>query len=237
MKCFRVLSLVMSVVLVLAVTTLWAGDNPFADLVGGSKVYYSHIAVTDGWETEVAVINPTTAAASATLTPYDTNGVPVSRAVTVNLAAHGRYQVEVGTTFSDPQQIAYMLVTSATYGLKGYCKFYNHGIRASIMGSSPGTEGLFTKIDHEGWTGIAFINTAATAADITLTAYADAGTAVAVESMSVPAGAKVVKTVEQIFSQSLAAATYVAFSSDQAVVGFFLNGSADGTMLDGSQAL
>ena len=106
------------------------------------------------------------------------------------------------------------------------------------MASGPRTTGLFTKIDHEGWTGIAFINAASAAtANITLTAYDNAGEIVAVETMQVVSGAKVVNSVEEIFTDSVTGATYVSYTSDHGVVGFFLNGSGDSTMLDGSQAL
>ena len=42
---------------------------------------------------------------------------------------------------------------------------------------------------------------------------------------------------EAIFSQDISSATYIAYSSDRNVVGFQLNGSSDGTMLDGLPAL
>ncbi len=213
-------------------------DNPFIDLISGTKIYFSHIATTAGWETEVSVLNPTSGAASGTLMSYNLSGQPVGQAVLINLPAHGRYQAEVGTTFADAGNIAYMVLTSEVFGLKGYSKFYMAGIRASIMATGPRTSGLFTKIDHEGWTGITFINTASSAtANITLTAYNNQGVVVAVETMQVLPGAKVANAVEQIFTQSVAGATYVGYTSDQGVVGFFLNGSSDSTMLDGSQAL
>ncbi len=65
----------------------------------------------------------------------------------------------------------------------------------------------------------------------------DAGAVVAVETMQVLSGVKVVDQVEDVFSESVVGATYVSYTSDHGVVGFFLNGSGDSTMLDGSQAL
>ena len=76
------------------------------------------------------------------------------------------------------------------------------------------------------------------AASVTLTAYNDNGTAVATQTLTVVGHAKVVKLAEAIFSpQDISSATYIAYSSDRNVVGFQLNGSADGTMLDGLPAL
>ncbi|HEY5497416.1 MAG TPA: hypothetical protein VIK19_03695, partial [Syntrophales bacterium] len=44
--------------------------------------------------------------------------------------------------------------------------------------------------------------------------------------------AKVVNYAEDIFSQDIRSATYIAYSSDRNVVGFQLNGTLDGLMLD-----
>ncbi len=237
MKNISFLITLIAALLIFSFTPTLAADNPFLELVSGSKIYFSHIATIDGWETEIAAINPTTAPAAATLTSYDSTGSQIGQEVRINLASHGRYQVEVGKSFTNPGSIAYIVLTSETFGLKGYSKFYSGEMRASIMASTPKTSGLFTKIEKNGWTGIAFINTASVTANITLTAYSDQGEAVAVETMQVPSGDKIVKTVEQIFVQSVVRATYVGYTSDQGVVGFFLNGSSDYTMLDGSKAL
>jgi hypothetical protein len=51
--------------------------------------------------------------------------------------------------------------------------------------------------------------------------------------MNLAANAKVVDLAENLFSQDISAATYIGFSANRAVVGFQLNGSSDGMMLDG----
>ena len=238
MKYFN--SLVIFMVTVLAFTTSPVmAENSFSDLFSQTKIYFSHIAIANGWETEVAVLNPTAKAVSGNFTFYDMNGNQLGGATPITLKAHGRYQVEVGATFAQRGSIEYMLFTAATYGLKGYSKFYNNsfGVRASIMASAPQTSGLFTKIDHEGWTGIAFVNTSSVEAHITLTAYSDDGVKKASKAMNVGPRAKVVNTAKTIFAPlSISEASYVSFTSDQGVVGFFLNGSGDNTKLDGSKA-
>ncbi len=223
--------------LVFTTSPVIAGDA-FSELFSQTKIYYSHIAVSDGWETEVAVINPTAKTVSGNFTFYDMSGNQLGGVFPVTLIANGRYQAEVGVVFANRGSVEYMIFTAPTYGLKGYSKFYNNhdGIRASIMASAPQTSGLFTKLDHEGWTGIAFVNTSSVAAMITLTAYSDAGVAKAIEVMNVKAGEKVVDVAKNIFApQSISGASYVRFTSDQGVVGFFLNGYGD--KLDGSKAL
>ena len=59
----------------------------------------------------------------------------------------------------------------------------------------------------------------------------------ATQALSVGGYAKVVNNTELIFSQNIGSATYIAYSSDRNVVGFQLNGSTDGTMLDGLPGL
>ena len=162
--------------------------------------------------------------------------------MSLTLAPHGRYQVEVGAAFGGRGSIEYMIFTAPVYGLRGYSKFYNdsEGIRASIIASSPRTSGIFAKIEDQGWTGIAFVNTSAETAHVTLTAYSNAGKTIAVAGLDVKPGAKVVHTAEEFFApRSINGATYVNFTSDQGVVGFYLNGSprSTGHELDGSRAL
>jgi len=234
---FLIICVVVIVCSVLMPSSVLAGDA-FSDIFSQTKICFSHIAITDGWETEVAVVNPTAKRVSGNLTFYGMEGNQLGAAVPVAINSHGRYQVEAGTAFANRGSIEYMIFTAPTYGLKGYSKFYKGGVRASIVASAPQTSGLFTKLDHEGWTGIAFVNTGSSVAHIVLTAYSDAGQALAVKPMDVGPGAKVVKTAEKLFApQSISSASYVSFDSDQGVVGFFLNGSGDGTKLDGSKAL
>ena len=108
---------------------------------------------------------------------------------------------------------------------------------AGAGGGTGAKAGIFPKIEKSGWTGIAFVNTEASAASVTLTAYNDNGTVVATQTLTVGGYAKVVNYPETIFTQNIGAATYIAYSSDKNVVGFQLNGSTDGTMLDGLPAM
>jgi len=104
-------------------------------------------------------------------------------------------------------------------------------------GAIPAKTGVFPKIENSGWTGIAFVNTETVAASVTLTAYNDSGAVVAAQALTVGSHAKVVDAAENIFSQDISGATYIGYIADRNVVGFQLNGSLDGTMLDGLPAL
>ena len=98
-------------------------------------------------------------------------------------------------------------------------------------------QGVFAKLDKEGWTGIAFVNSSNSAANVTLTAKNDSGNTITSSTLSLPAYAKQVKLADAFFKTPISTASYIHFSSDQEVVGFQLNGSADGMMLDGLPGL
>ena len=70
-----------------------------------------------------------------------------------------------------------------------------------------------------------------------LTAYNDNGAVVATWALALGGYAKGVNFDEKIFPLNIGSATYIVYTSDRNVVGFQLNGSADGTMLDGLPAL
>jgi hypothetical protein len=94
------------------------------------------------------------------------------------------------------------------------------------------TGGVFAKVEKDGWTGIAFVNIEDSTASVTLNAHIDDGTVVATEAMNVPANAKVVDLAENLFTQNISTATCISYSSNRQVVGFQLNGSSGGMMLD-----
>lgn len=61
---------------------------------------------------------------------------------------------------------------------------------------------------------------------------ADTFNLMATETINVNGHAKVLGYAENIFTQDITASTYISYLSDKEVVGFQLNGSTDGMMLD-----
>ena len=84
-----------------------------------------------------------------------------------------------------------------------------------------------------GWTGIAFVNTQAVPATVTLRAYGDNGNVVDTAVLTVNGYAKEVRNAAALFTGDIGSATYIDYTSDRNVVGFQLNGTTDWTMLDG----
>jgi hypothetical protein len=200
-----------------------------------STIYYPHVASNSTWWTGIVAYNPSDSAGTITITPYNTQGTPLSP-TTRPIAGKEKY-VGVVSNLGLPAQTEWFKIDS-TQPLTGFELFgtYDGKQLAAYSGSGAKT-GVFAKIEKNGWTGIAFVNMEADAASVTLTAYNDNGTAVATQVLPVDGHAKVVNLAENIFSQNIIGATYIAYSSDKNVVGFQLNGSSDGTMLDGLPGL
>jgi hypothetical protein len=203
-----------------------------------STLYYPHVASDNVWWTGIVAYNPSTLAGTITITPYSAQGVPLTPS-TLPIGGKEKY-IGVVSNLGLPAGTAWFRI-DATRPLSGFELFATHdGAQLAAYAGGGGTgarAGVFAKIEKSGWTGIAFVNTEATAATVTLTAYNDSGEALATQALPVGAYAKEVHFAEDIFPQNISAATYIAYSSDRNVVGFQINGSADGMMLDGLPGL
>ena len=203
-----------------------------------STIYYPHVASDNVWWTGIVAYNPSESACTITITPYSAQGTPLPTS-TSSLAGKEKY-IGMVADLGLPAQTAWFKIdsTSPLTGFELFGTADGNQLAAYAGGGGTGAKsGVFAKIEKNGWTGIAFVNTEADAASVTLTAYNDAGTAVATQVVPVGGHEKVVKYAEAIFSQNISGATYIAYSSDRNVVGFQLNGSSDSTMLDGLPAL
>lgn len=220
------------------------GDN-FGALCGipftgntTSTLYFPYVTAADGWWTGIAAYNPSASACTITITPYDAQGNPFSPQ-TFYVAGKQTF-MGVASALGLPAQTAWLKIdsTQPLTGLELFGNTYLHQIAAyaGVFGTGLKT-GVFAEIEKNGWTGIYFVNTEATAASVILTAYNDIGTAVATRVLSVGGHANVVNFPEDIFSQDISSATYIAYSSDRSIVGFQLNSSSDGVMLDGLPVL
>jgi hypothetical protein len=182
--------------------------------------------------------NPSESACTITITPYSATGTPLSPS-TLPIAGKGKYIGPV-SQLGLPAQTAWFKIDSTTplSGFELFGTIDGNQLAAYAGGGGTGAKtGVFAKIEKNGWTGIVFVNTEASAASVTLTAYNDNGSAVATQVLTVGGHAKEVNLAEAIFSQDISGATDIAYSSDRNVVGFQLNGTSDGMMLDGLPAL
>ena len=199
-------------------------------------LFYPHVASDNIWWTGIVAYNTSPLPSTLTITPYSAQGMPLLPS-TLSIAGKGKY---VGTVadLGLPAETAWFRINS-TRPLSGFELFATHDgnqlAAYSDVGGTGTRVGVFPKIEKEkdGWTGIAFVNPEETGRAVTLTAYNDNGAALATRVLSVGAYAKEVYFAEEMFTESISNATYIAYSADSHVVGFQLNGSGDGTMLDG----
>jgi hypothetical protein len=200
-----------------------------------STIYSPHMASDNVWWTGIVAYNPSGSACTITITPYKADGTPLA-ATTLPLAGKGKY-IGLVSGLGLPAETAWFKL-DATQPLTGFELFGTFDGRQLAAYAGKGAKaGVFAKIEKNGWTGIAFVNTEAGAASVTLTAYNNEGSAVAVQVLPVGAYAKVVNQAENIFTQDISSATYITYTSDRNVVGFQLNGASDGMMLDGLPGL
>ena len=97
--------------------------------------------------------------------------------------------------------------------------------------------GVLAQIDRQGATGIAFVNVGKSPATVNLFAHENSGAKVATQKIELQPFQKLVKTSSLLFEKNIAKADYLRFESDATVVGFQVNSSADGTMLDALPAM
>jgi hypothetical protein len=196
-------------------------------------LYFPHVVNNDKWWTGIAAYNPSPSTASLTVSPYTELGTALAP-LNVDIDPGGKYLGDADD-LKLPEGTAWFKINSSQ-DLNGF-ELFGHRNGNLLAGYSVininSKEGVFPKLEQDGWTGIAFVNTADANAKVTLTMYDDDGFQVAEENMTLAAYEKVLGNPEDIFSGSITAGRYLTFSSDKDVVGFQLNASEDGMMLDG----
>src|SRR5450759_3833602 len=168
-----------------------------------STIYYPHVAGNEWW-TGIVAYNPSELACTITIPHYSDQGTPLPLSQ-LPLAGKEKY-IGAVANLGLPAQTAWFKITSTSpiTGFELFGTTSGNQLAAYAGGGGAGAKaGVFAKIEKNGWTGIAFVNTEATAASVTLTAYNDAGAVVATQVLAVGVHAKVVNNPEWIFSQDI----------------------------------
>jgi hypothetical protein len=198
-----------------------------------STIYYPHIASNATWWTGIVAYNPSASASTITITPYSEKGTSLPPKV-LEINGQEKYIGPVAN-LDLPVDTAWLQI-DATNPVTGFELFASQNGKQMAGYTGIGIsrkEGVFAKLEKDGWTGIAFVNIEDGSAAVTLTAYDDGGTVIATEMLDLDAYEKVVDTPEGIFAgDDISTATYITYSSNREVVGFQLNASSDGMMLD-----
>ena len=197
-----------------------------------TNLYYPHVAANNAWWTGVVAYNPSLTSSSLTITPFQKNGTALT-AQTITLAAKSKY-IGTAKTLNFPQNSAWFSITS-TQPMTGFELFGTKN--GKQLGGYTGvnisrTSGIFPKIETKGWTGIALVNTQNSSTVVNLTAHNNAGSVVAAKNLILNAHEKSLGLASSFFTHNISTASYIAFSSDNAIVGFQLNGSDNNMLLD-----
>ncbi|GBC60343.1 hypothetical protein DENIS_1294 [Desulfonema ishimotonii] len=200
-----------------------------------AKLYYPHIASNNEWWTGIVTYNPSASACNLVITSYREDGIALGNQ-TRYLGGHEKY-IGSAKDLGLPDETAWFSV-SASSPVSGFELFgtnTGHQLAGYTGVNISGKSGVFAKREMiwDGWTGIAFVNIEESSANVTLTAYDDDGNAVDTEAITLNPHEKKVKVAEDLFSGNISAATCIGYVADREVVGFQLNGSEDGMLLDG----
>ena len=203
------------------------------------KIYFPQVASFLSWETEIALVNtiPGGVSIKGELQGFSAMGGAPLESIQVEIPPGGRKEITVGKSYQRPADIAYIAFLSDSGFLAGYTRFNQPGNRVSLPAKSGVLEGWFPKMEQDGYTGLAFVNTGDREATVILVAYDENGGKVEEQNLPVPAGGKVVGLTDQVFHSDISNARFFSFTSDQKVVAFTVSGSGDGQMLDGLPAL
>lgn len=141
-----------------------------------APLYFPHADTTNGWQTEIAIINTSPdQSVVGTLRALSGAGQLVE-AKPVTLPGRGRLQIAVANAFVDHTRIRYLVLDSDSSAMQGYTKFYRQGQYGEHRVAVPAIKDVnasdiyVTHIDSSAqwWTGLSVVNTTGDVKNITI---------------------------------------------------------------------
>ena len=202
-----------------------------------NSLYYPHVESGGDWWTGIVAYNPAASQAQLTITPYQADGTALA-AQSLSLSGYGKYIADV-EDLNLPPQTAWLAIeaTQPVCGFELFGKTDGSQLADYTGVNIAASQGLFPKIEQNGWTGISFVNLANGETTVTLFAYDDAGNLQGSSNIELSSHEKRIDLAESLFSTSIDDATYIRYSSDDNVVGFQINGANDPFLADALEAL
>lgn len=210
---------------------------------GQTRFYIPHLAWSKaGWWTGIVAYNSSQTQVDSALWPYMASGfslgqIPNSMGPGEKLVQSTQAMEAMALPLTPDWLLAELSQPVVGFGLFGTL---DGKVLAGFGGQNLAkTSGLFPKIEDEGWTGIALVNTQEETILVQLSAYDDAGNLIASRNLGMSGYFKTVNLAQDLFEQSIAGASFIRYEvvEGKKVAAFQLNGSADGMMLDGLPAL
>ena len=195
---------------------------------------FPHLHSDSKWWTGLVVYNPSAAATNMTITSFSADGTALSSKDTV--LPGGEKYIGLVRDLSLPEGTAWLRI-QASRPVTGFQLFGTTS--GKLLGGFTNTNllrssGVFPKLEQQGWTGIALVNTTSDPLTLTLKARDNTGAAVAAATLSLDPYAKALGMAEELFAgQDISRATYLTFEATGPIAGFQLNGADNGWLLDG----
>ena len=129
-----------------------------------ANLYFPHAANSDGWETEIALLNADDLPTQGCLTAYNNQGEVISATKLVTLNPWQRAEFTLSQDFDEAPGISYLTFISGSHNLAGYTKFYHQsaGYRVALPTvTETSADTLFVShvaSDDNWWTGFALVN-------------------------------------------------------------------------------
>ncbi len=202
-----------------------------------TSLYYPHVDTSGTWWTGIVAYNPSASQVELTVTPYQADGTALTTQI-LTIAGHSKY-IAVMADLNLPSQTAWLAI-EATQPVSGF-ELFGKTDGSQMVGYAvvnlASTQGLFPKVEQNGWTGISFVNLSDGGTTVALSAYDDEGKLQGSTNIQLSSHEKRVDVAESFFTTNIDGATYIRYSSDEKVVGFQINGANDPFLADALEAL
>jgi len=198
-----------------------------------ARIYYPHVALKDDWVTGIVAYNPFDDFCDITVIPYGETGSILMPVLYDTIGVREKY-VGVVSDLGLPDDTAWLEI-EASNPIKGLEIFARENQMAAYAAVGIGdTEGVFAKLERDGWTGIVLVNVTQYPTVVTMTAYDDNGFVIAADMICLNPLERLAQSAESFFTkgENIENATYIAYSSDREIAGLQFNTSSDGMMLD-----
>ncbi|THB79185.1 MAG: hypothetical protein D3926_11325 [Desulfobacteraceae bacterium] len=197
-----------------------------------TDLYFPHIARFKKWWTGIIVYNPSSSPARLTIAPYRANGNPLPPQ-TIDVAPETKYQKAAKDMKFEPGT-AWFRVSSdqAVTGLEIFGTKDHKRLGGYACVNISKSRGVFPKLEKQGMTGIALVNIQDKPVTVTLEAFTDSGEKIASRSYPLNPHQKLISPAQSLLPDDISSATYIGYWATHPVVGFQLNSSKDGMLLD-----
>lgn len=194
---------------------------------------YPHVANDKFFNTGIVAFNPSeTETANMTILPFCAKGTLLAEKV-ISIPPMGKYIGLLNSLGLSMETAWFQILSDRNFtGLELFSTVNGFQMAGFSIVDIRNRTAIFPKIDHGDETDIAFVNAKNSPTEITLFAITDAGELVDLVTNWLAPFEKRMGPATSFFTGDISKATYIRYESDKDIVGFQLNSSFDGMLLD-----